>query len=179
MTQRSRLLPLVAATVAATACGGSARSPTRTTPGVPAAAVRVVVGWSKALRAGDIATAARFFRVPSTFFDGSSAPVELHSVSEIEEVNAALPCGAVFVSAHARGPYLNVLFRLTERDGPGGGAACGAGVGQTARTNFVIRRGRIVAWLRAPDEPGDNGTPRTTPTPHTTPATTATTPAQV
>jgi hypothetical protein len=142
-----------------------------------------VVGWSKALRAGDIETAARYFRIPSVFFDGASAPVQLRTLAEAEAVNAALPCGAAFVSARRQGSFVNVLFRLTNRDGPGGGAACGSGVGQTARTNFLIRRGRIVAWLRAPDQPGDNGTPRTTPTPHTTPApgpaTTGTAPSQI
>ena len=62
--------------------------------------------------------------------------------------------GARFISADQRGAYVNALFRLTERPGPGGG--CGSGTGQTARTNLVIRGGRIVEWIRAPDDPGDN-----------------------
>jgi hypothetical protein len=37
------------------------------------------------------------------------------------------------------------------------GLLCGVGVGQTARTNLVIRNGLIVEWIRAPDLPGDNG----------------------
>jgi hypothetical protein len=68
-----------------------------------------------------------------------------------------LPCGAKFISADQRGPYINALFRLTDRPGPGGG--CGAGAGQTARTNFVISARRIVEWIRAPDDPGDNAAP--------------------
>ncbi len=28
-----------------------------------------------------------------------------------------------------------------------------------ARTNFVIKGGRIVEWIRAPDDPGDNKQP--------------------
>ena len=61
-------------------------------------------------------------------------------------------------SADQRGRYVNALFRLTGRSGLGG-STCGTGVGQTARTNFVIVGGRIVEWIRAPDDPGDNRTP--------------------
>ena len=63
----------------------------------------------------------------------------------------------MFLSADQRGRFVNVLFRLTNRPGPGGG--CGSGVGQKARTNFVIAHGQIVEWIRAPDEPGDNPPP--------------------
>ena len=79
--------------------------------------------------------------------------------------NAALPCGAQFLSAKLEGRYVNALFRLTNRAGQGGAGGCGSGVGETARTNFVIRDGQIIAWLRAPDEPGDNGTPKSSPPP--------------
>jgi hypothetical protein len=82
--------------------------------------------------------------------------------------NATLPCGARLVSAEQRGRYINALFRLTGRPGPGG-SDCGSGVGQTARTNFVIAHGQIVEWLRAPDDPGDNGT-QGAPTPTTPPS---------
>jgi hypothetical protein len=103
--------------------------------------------------------------VPSVFFDGAGPPIQLRSLAQVEAVNAALPCGAKFLSARVMGRYVNALFRLTDRPGPGGGEGCGSGVGQTARTNFLIRNGRIVQWLRAPDEPGDNGSPRNTPPP--------------
>jgi hypothetical protein len=62
------------------------------------------------------------------------------------------------VSADQRGRFTNALFRLTGRLGPGG-SDCGSGAGTTARTNFVISHGKIVAWIRAPDDPGDNHTP--------------------
>ena len=133
--------------------------------GVSANVVRVITGWSDALRMGNVAAAARYFRVPSIFFDGSGPPIELRSLAQVEAVNAALPCGAKFLSARAMGRYVNALFRLTNRPGPGGTEGCGSGVGQTARTNFLIRNGRIVQWLRAPDEPGDNGLPKTAPPP--------------
>jgi hypothetical protein len=134
-------------------------------PGVPVAVVSVIRGWSDALRAGHVAVAARYFRIPSVFFAGDGAPIVLHSVAQAQIANAALPCGATYLSAHRQGRYVNALFRLTDRSGPGGGQGCGSGTGQTARVNFVIRDGRIVQWLRASDEPGENGSPRTPPSP--------------
>lgn len=140
-------------------------------PAVPENVVRVIVGWSEALRAGHVAAAARYFEVPSVFFSGSGPPIEMHSLAEVEAVNAGLPCGAKFLSARVRGGVVNVLFRLTDRRGPGGSGGCGAGTGQTARTNFVIRDGHITEWLRAPDEPGDNGSSPTPPPAQSAPGT--------
>lgn len=134
-------------------------------PGVSAEVVRVIAGWSDALRMGHVAAAARYFHVPSVFFVGSGPPIEMRTFAQVEAVNAALPCGAKLLSARAVGGYVNALFRLTSRPGPGGTAGCGSGVGRTARTNFLIRNGRIVQWLRAPDEPGDNGSPKSRPAP--------------
>jgi hypothetical protein len=144
---------------------GSPVATAAASPGVPANVVSVIVGWSEALQAGHVAAAARYFDVPSVFFAGSGPPIELRSLAQVEAVNAGLPCGAKFVSAQVRGGVVNVLFRLTNRRGPGGAGGCGSGTGQTARTNFVIRDGHIEEWLRAPDEPGDNGSPRTSPLP--------------
>ena len=132
--------------------------------GIPASAtaVSVIRAWSDALRRGDVLTAARYFALPSSFINGP-APNGRATVTAIrtlglaEAVNAALPCGARLISADQRGRYVNALFRLTNRPGLGGG--CGAGTGQTARTNFVIVNGHIVEWIRAPDDPGDNSTP--------------------
>jgi hypothetical protein len=134
-------------------------------PGVPVAVVSVIRGWSDALRAGHVAVAARYFGIPSVFFAGDGAPIVLHSVAQVQIANAALPCGATYLSAHRQGRYVNALFRLTNRAGRGGGQGCGSGTGQTARVNFLIRDDRIVQWLRASDVPGDNGSPRTPPSP--------------
>jgi hypothetical protein len=168
-------LPVVVAALAVVlaGCGSTGVSSHRSlgagspsgSPGVPVAVVSVIRGWSDALRAGHVAVAARYFRVPSVFFAGDSAPIVLRSAAQVETANAALPCGATYLSAHRQGRYVNALFRLTNRAGPGGEQGCGSGTGQTARVNFVIRDGRIVEWLRASDEPGDNGSPRTPPSP--------------
>jgi hypothetical protein len=165
---------LLAVALSVGACGsttllGSARpatsrsnaSATRARPPghpAPAAAVAVIRHWAIALQRGDVRAAAGYFEIPSVFADGSGPALDIRSVADARAANEALPCGAMFISAAQHGPFINVLFRLTARPGPGG-SNCASGVGQTARTNFVIKAGRITVWLRAPDEPGDNGSP--------------------
>jgi hypothetical protein len=132
--------------------------------------VEVIRAWADALRRGNLVLAAHYFALPSEMINGGGSNgevvvIRIHTIAEAVYANATLPCGATFVSADQRGRYINALFRLSGRSGPGG-SACPGGVGQTARTNFVIARDRIVEWIRAPDDPGDNGTPR-----HPAPAT--------
>lgn len=147
-------------TQASTAGAQTIPAPPPTGVSADPAVVSVIRGWSDALRRGDVTRAARYFALPSKFINGpdsnGAVPViPIRTLGEAEAVNATLPCGARFISADQRGRYVNALFRLTDRPGLGGG--CGAGVGQTARTNFVIAHGRIVEWIRAPADPGDNG----------------------
>jgi hypothetical protein len=150
--------------------------PTPGPTGIPAAAdaVRVIRGWSDALRRGDVAGAAGYFAFPSVMINGSDASgsellITIDTPSQAAAANATLPCGALLISADRRGRYVNALFRLTGRPGLGG-SGCDGGVGQTARTNFVITHGRIVEWIRAPDDPGDNRAPRGQPSPSPAPA---------
>jgi hypothetical protein len=150
--------------------------PTPGPSGVPAkpAAVAVIRAWSNALRRGDVHGAAQSFALPSVMVNGPDANgnvvvITIRTRAQAQAANASLPCGATFISADQRGRYVNALFRLTDRPGPGGG--CSTGTGQTARTNFVITDGRIVEWIRAPDDPGDNGGPPA-PGPRSTPQTT-------
>ena len=120
----------------------------------------VVRRWAAALRAGNIDRAAAYFHLPSLFENGPTDSIELHSTAEAEAANSMLPCGAVVISAFRQGRFIDVLFRLTTRAGRGGGQrACGSGLGQTARTRFLIHNGQIIAWLRAPSLPGDPGVP--------------------
>jgi hypothetical protein len=132
-------------------------------------AVSVIRAWSDALREGDVRGAARYFALPSVMINGTDAAgqalvLTIVTAEQAEAANATLPCGAQLISADQRGRYINALFRLTGRPGPGG-SSCDGGVGTTARTNFVIAHGRIVEWLRAPSDPGDNGTPSAPPQP--------------
>ena len=145
--------------------------PTPGPTGIPprAGAVAVIRAWSDALRRGDLRGAARYFAIPSVMINGTDAAggalvIPIGTQAEAEAANATLPCGAKLLSADQRGRYVNALFRLTGRPGLGG-STCGTGAGQTARTNFVIAGGRIVEWIRAPDDPGDNGTSPAQPVP--------------
>jgi hypothetical protein len=130
------------------------------------AAVAVIRGWANAIARGDLAGAAHYFAVPSVMIyapepGGQVLAARIQNRTAAVVANEALPCGARFISADQRGHYVNALFRLTNRPGPGGG--CGTGAGLTARTNFVIAHGQIVQWIRAPDDPGDNQPPATSP----------------
>jgi hypothetical protein len=132
----------------------------------------VIRSWSNALRRGDVTAAARYFALPSEFANGPAANGEMAVVTIRTEaqavtVNSGLSCGSVLISVHQQGRYVNALFRLTNRGGPGGG--CGSGTGQLARTDFLIARGRIVEWIRAPEAP-DGGTSPEPPNPTPTPA---------
>ena len=128
-------------------------------------AVSVIRAWSDALRRGDVRGAAQYFALPSVMINGTDSAgqalvITIATAAQAQAANSTLPCGARLISADQRGRYVNALFLLTGRPGPGG-TDCGGGVGTTARTNFVIAHGRIVEWLRAPSEPGDNATPST------------------
>lgn len=125
--------------------------------------VAVIRAWSAALRRGDVTAAAAYFALPSVFVNGTP-PLTVRTAGEARAVNEALPCGARLVSATRHGRYVDAGFVLTGRPGPGG-SECGGGAGQTAHTLFLIERGRIVAWLRAPagggapSAPGSPGQP--------------------
>ncbi len=121
--------------------------------------VAVIRHWADALRRGDVNGAARYFGIPSVFAPGPDQEVTIHSRAQAKAVNAALPCGAKVISVvRTGGAFVQALFRLTGRPGPGG-SACNPGAGETARTNFVIRSGHIRVWIRAPDQPGENQPP--------------------
>jgi hypothetical protein len=134
-------------------------APPRSPGAADSRTVAVIRHWADALRRGDVRGAARYFQIPSVFAPGPDQEVTLRSLAEAEAANKALPCGAKLISViRVGGPLVQGLFRLTGRPGPGG-STCHPGAGETARTNFVIRAGRIRVWLRAPDAPGDNHQP--------------------
>ena len=143
--------------------------------GIPAGAgaVNLIRAWSDALRRGDVRSASQYFALPSVMINGTDAGgqalvITIVDLSQAVAANASLPCGARLISAEKRGKYVNALFLLTGRAGPGG-TDCGGGAGSTARTNFLIAHGRIVEWIRAPDDPGDNHTPRVPQAPPSSP----------
>jgi hypothetical protein len=129
------------------------RSATAPRAAAPSAQARVIRRWSDTLRGGDEVGAAHYFALPSVVQIEPGQPV-FHITRRAEAVafQSVLPCGARLLRAERDGRYVNALFRLTMRPG----AKCDA-PGATARTDFVIRRGKIAEWRRAPDEPGDGG----------------------
>ena len=105
--------------------------------------VRVIDGWSDALRAGDVDAAAGFFALPSVAENGPL--LRIRNRDDARLFNSSLPCGAVLVRAESEGEFTTATFRLTERPGPG---ICGPGTGQDAQTSFVIEDGKIAEWRR-------------------------------
>lgn len=145
---RAALAVAVATAALGAGCGGDDSGG----PDVPGDAdpedARVIDEWSTALREGDVEAAADHFEVPSIAQNGTP-PLELESREAVIAFNEALPCGAELIRAEQRDRYTVATFELTERPGEG---SCGPGVGTEARTAFVIRDGKIAAWIRAADE---------------------------
>jgi hypothetical protein len=106
--------------------------------------VRVIDDWVTALRRGDVDAAARYFAIPSVAENGPLL-LQIESLDDARRFNQSLPCGARLVRAEAQGQFTTATFHLTERPGPG---FCGPGTGETAKTSFVIRGGKIVEWRR-------------------------------
>jgi limonene-1,2-epoxide hydrolase len=115
--------------------------------------VRVIDAWVTALRRGNVDAAARYFAIPSVAENG--VLVRIRSLDDARRFNESLPCGARLIRAETAGDFTTATFRLTERPGPG---VCGNGAGQTAKTSFVIRNGKIAQWRRV-GQPGAQGAP--------------------
>jgi limonene-1,2-epoxide hydrolase len=129
-------------------CGGNGPSSSGSVHGVAGDAdpgdVRVIDAWVTALRHGDVDAAARYFAIPSVAENGPLL-LQIESLDDARRFNESLPCGARLVRAETQGQFTTATFRLTERPGPG---LCGPGTGESAKTSFVIRGGKIVEWRR-------------------------------
>jgi hypothetical protein len=158
----SRAFALVGATalVALVGCGSSGDKENGQSTTVAGSAqpshVQVIRQWADELRAGNVADASERFSVPSVVQNGT-APLTLTARSQVEAFNQSLPCGARLTAAVESGRYTIATFKLTERPGPG---HCGDGVGEEAKTAFVIENGLITQWRRVVDAgapPADSG----------------------
>jgi hypothetical protein len=143
------IAPLLVVGVCACGSGGDDEDRRRAGPRpVTREEVAVIRGWTDALRAGRVNEASDYFEVPAVV--SNPAPVlRLLSRDAVRQFNRGLPCGAELIGTE-RGTNTLVIatFRLTERPGAG---SCGTGTGALARTAFLIRRDKIVQWLRVPD----------------------------
>ncbi|HEY1237963.1 MAG TPA: hypothetical protein VGE91_06470 [Solirubrobacterales bacterium] len=154
----ARALAILAAlgAIAMSGCGSSDKENSTTiSGGADPATVQVIKGWADELRAGNVAAASERFALPSVVQNGT-APLRLTTRPQVKAFNQSLPCGARLTEAVAVDRFTIATFKLTERPGPG---ECGNGVGETAKTAFVVRRGLITQWLRVVDT--DQGTPTT------------------
>jgi|SRR5215211_4128283 len=146
MSSRAIAILAVFASAALTGCGDSDDEGS-----VPGGAdpdtVAVIQEWADELRAGDVEAAADRFEIPSTVQNGTP-PIQLLNRDEVVAFNESLPCGAELTKAEQSGGFTIATFELTERPGPG---ECGTGVGETAKTAFVIHEGRIAEWRRVVD----------------------------
>ncbi len=171
-------LPLLAALVAAGCGGGSDADRNARTPGVsrsatptPTAAAAsgspaagrvdpddeaVIRRWADTLRSGDVRGAAQMFTLPSVAANGTD-PLALRTRAAVRLFNRMLPCGAKLLRTKpGRAGFVVATFRLTERPGRG---ECGAAVGATASTAFLIKRGKIAYWIRVPEDVDDEPAP--------------------
>jgi hypothetical protein len=143
---------LIVALAAAVALGGCGSSDEEAVPGgADPDAVEVIKSWADELRAGDVPAASDRFAIPSVAQNGTP-PLELTDRRDVEAFNRSLPCGAKLTEATSSGSFTVATFELTERPGPG---QCGAGVGETAMTAFVIHDDLITEWRRVVDLPDD------------------------
>jgi limonene-1,2-epoxide hydrolase len=146
---RTRAITAAALSALALAACGGADDEGDVPGGADPDAVEVIREWADELRAGDVDAAAERFEIPSTVQNGTP-PIQLTDRADVVAFNESLPCGAELTEAERSGEYTIATFELTERPGPG---ECGSGVGETAKTAFVIHNGRIVEWRRVVDQP--------------------------
>jgi hypothetical protein len=150
MIKRLTLVAAAAIAAAALGCGGGDDgSDSKEIPGgADPEAAEVIRDWADDLRGGDLEAAADHFQLPSLAQNGS-APIQMRTRGEVRAFNASLPCGAELIEAEQHGRFTIATFELTERPGAG---ECGTGVGETAKTAFVIEDGLITRWIRVVDE---------------------------
>jgi hypothetical protein len=123
---------------------------------VTAAEKAVIRGWADALRRGDVERAIGYWRTPAIAANGSQ-PFKLLTRRAVRQFNDGLACGARLESVERDAGYVLATFRLTERKGAS--VSCGSGVGNRARTLFLLRGGKIVQWIRATDPQDAADTP--------------------
>jgi hypothetical protein len=155
VTARALAVLSILGVAALSGCGSSGKDDNSIPGGADPGTVQVIKSWADELRAGDVNAASERFAVPTVVQNGTP-PLRLTTREEVEAFNQSLPCGARLTEAVAVDRFTIATFKLTERPGPG---ECGNGVGGTAKTAFVVRKGLITQWRRVVDT--DEGTSTT------------------
>ena len=127
------------------------QAPTARPRPADAASLRVIRGWSDALRRGQVNRATDYFALPSVV-QNTSPPVELEGAPDARAFNRSLPCGARLQRAYRIGGYTAAVFVLTER--PGGDCGTGAGNRGGHGVRHQARQDRRVAASRRPADRG-------------------------
>jgi hypothetical protein len=143
-----RLLVALSVALFVVGCGGGSK-PSKPPP-TPSDAT-IIRAWADKLRMSDVDGATAYFGVPVKVANGTP-PLVLNTRPLVRAFNESLPCGARLASTTRDGPRTIATFVLTDRPG----SSCGAGKGDKAATEFLIRNGRIVEWTRVP-LPSDQG----------------------
>jgi hypothetical protein len=141
---RAMVLAAALALLLVAGCGSSGSGDTTVAGNADPDAVKVIQQWADELRTGDIEAASDRFAIPS-FVQNGTPLLELRNRQQVETFNQSLPCGARLTAASRSGRFTVATFVLTERPGPG---QCGNGVGEAAKTAFVIQAGHIREWRR-------------------------------
>jgi hypothetical protein len=120
-------------------------------PGVPASAVAVIEGWANALRTGHLRRAAAYWAQPSAMVNGLDASgglalIRIRTKRDALGADATLPCGATLKATSTNGKYVKASFVLGARSGVASNGECGG----IAAVDFLIAKGHIERWLRAP-----------------------------
>jgi hypothetical protein len=112
----------------------------------------VIAGWANALRAGEPKRAAAYWAHPSVMVNGPDAngQITLIHISNSRQAQLAdetLSCGAKLRHTRRSGSYVEGEFTLSLRRGTGASTSECSG---PASVDFLIQKGHIVRWLRAP-----------------------------
>jgi hypothetical protein len=122
--------------------------PVRAAETARAADVRVIRRWLAAQRAGHLRRAARSWRLPARYQNGS-AVITVDETKARMALVASFRCGSRLAEAGGAGAFVVVRLRVAAPLGE----RCRAHVGDVARAAIRVNYGQISEYYRLPDDP--------------------------